>query len=85
MRMNTNELPPEVVAALREYLSFRSQVLLSEHEMRALEAAGQCDLVAQEEFKLEHLKKVQQRAREKLNRLISIKRISSEDIVKALH
>lgn len=82
--MNTNELPPEVVAALREYLAFRGQVLLSEHELHALEAAGQYHLVAQEEFKLEHLKKVQDEAREKLNRLIDKKYISSKVIVKAL-
>lgn len=83
--MKTNELPPEVIAALREYLAFRGQVLLSEHEMRALEAAGQCDLVAQEEFKLEHLKKIQDEAREKLNQLIDKKYISSKVIVKALY
>ena len=82
--MKTNELPPEVVTALREYLALRGQVLVSEHEMRALEAAGQCDFVALEEFKLEHLKKIQDEAREKLNQLILEKGISSEAIVKAL-
>ncbi len=82
--MKTNELPPEVVTALREYLAFRSQVLLSEHEMRALEAAGQCDLVALEEFKLGYMRNLQEQARENLNQLIGANRISSEAIVKAL-
>ena len=79
-----NKLPPEVAAAFRKYVSFRGDVLMFEHELQALKAAGQCDLVAKGEIRLEHMKKIQQQAREKLNSLIACKQVSSKDIVKAL-
>lgn len=79
-----NELPPEVLAAFREYVMFRGDVLMFEHELKSLKAGGQCDLVAKGEIRLEHMKKIQQQAREKLNTIISLKRVSSEEIVKAL-
>lgn len=93
--MKTNELPPEVVAALREYIMFRSSVLMFQDELHILKDKNQrCidpsaikesyELVAQKEIRLGYMINLQEQARENFYQLISANRISSEDIVKAL-
>ena len=90
-----SELPPEVVAALREYVVFRGGVLMLEDKQCVLkDKAQRCidpsviketyELIAQNEIRLEHMKKIQQQTREKLNTLIGLKRVGFEAIIKAL-
>lgn len=80
-----NELPEEIATALQKYIKLRSEILALEHETHAYAVGGQCELEAKCLIRLEHMEKMQDEAREKLNALINMRRVSSEDIVKALY
>lgn len=79
-----NELPENVAAALQEYIKLRSNILALEHEARAYETSGQYELKAKADIRLLYMRELQSEAREHLDTVKGLKRVSSEAIVKAL-